>query len=777
MQKYLTDLNEYQQEAAVNYNGASLIIAGAGSGKTRVLTYRIAHMLNCGVNPRSILALTFTNKASKEMKERIRKLIGSDIANYLWMGTFHSVFAKILRFEAASIGYTSQFTIYDTDDSKSLIKTIVKEMHLDKDTYKPNEIYNRISGAKNNLITPEVYCATNEYKEFDRMTKKPELGRIYQIYVARCKKADAMDFDDILVNMNILLRNFPEVMIKYQKKFSYILVDEYQDTNYSQYLIIKKLAAINKNICVVGDDAQSIYAFRGAKIENILNFKNDYPDYMLYKLEQNYRSTQNIVLAANSLIKKNKEQIPKKLFSDNEEGEKIKILKSMSDTDESYQVVGALLDNIYQNKFDYSDYAILYRTNAQSRSLEEALRKRNLPYRIYGGISFYQRKEIKDVLAYFRLAINNKDEEALKRVINYPARGIGDTTIEKLIAGATAADVSLWNVLLNPAEYGVSLNSGTQTKLTNFAGLIKSFSARLQELDAYRLAMQIVAEAGIMKELKEDKSPESVSRSENIEELINGINEFVDLFNEEEGMPGLDAYMQNIALLTDMDTDKPEDKNRISLMTVHAAKGLEFKCVFIVGVEENLFPSSMSNTTSKEIEEERRLFYVALTRAEKFAYISFALSRFKWGQFTNSSPSRFLKDIDPNYLDNNFIDEDDGFEEDDLNDIEASPVKFFKQKKFQAREKKPFPVQTPQLSNKFSRVKNTEESISSENEIVETDDVTGIQSGMSVYHERFGPGKVLQLEGKFPNTKATIFFQSSGQKQLLLKFAKLKIIE
>ena len=459
------------------------------------------------------------------------------------------------------------------------------------------------------------------------------------------------------------------------------------------------------------------------------------------------------------------------------EAGKIKILKSMSDTDESYQVVGALLDNIYQNKFDYSDYAILYRTNAQSRSLEEALRKRNLPYRIYGGISFYQRKEIKDVLAYFRLAINNKDEEALKRVINYPARGIGDTTIEKLIAGATAADVSLWNVLLNPAEYGVSLNSGTQTKLTNFAGLIKSFSARLQELDAYRLAMQIVAEAGIMKELKEDKSPESVSRSENIEELINGINEFVDLFNEEEGMPGLDAYMQNIALLTDMDTDKPEDKNRISLMTVHAAKGLEFKCVFIVGVEENLFPSSMSNTTSKEIEEERRLFYVALTRAEKFAYISFALSRFKWGQFTNSSPSRFLKDIDPNYLDNNFIDEDDGFEEDDLNDIEASPVKFFKQKKFQAREKKPFPVQTPQLSNKFSRVKNTEESISSENEIVETDDVTGIQSGMSVYHERFGPGKVLQLEGKFPNTKATIFFQSSGQKQLLLKFAKLKIIE
>lgn len=775
MYEYLNELNEAQRDAVENYSGASLVIAGAGSGKTRVLTYRIAHLLNSGVKPYTILALTFTNKAANSMKERIKSLIGSDQSNSLWMGTFHSVFAKILRMEAAIIGYTPKYTIYDTTDSRSLIKSIVKEMNLDHEVYKPAEIHSRISGAKNNLIMPESYSSNKQIAEFDRATKKPEIGDIYKAYAARCRKADAMDFDDILVNMNILIRDFPEILEKYQKKFNYILVDEYQDTNYSQYLIIKKLSLLHGNVCVVGDDAQSIYSFRGAKIENILNFKNDYPDYNLFKLEQNYRSTKNIVLAANSLIAINEGQIPKQLFSENEIGEKIKVLKNYTDTEESYQVAGSIVDSVYINKYMYSDYAILYRTNAQSRGFEEALRRRNIPYKIYGGISFYQRKEIKDVLSYFRLVVNPKDEEALRRIINYPARGIGDTTLEKLIFYSNEQGLSIWDIITDIGSHQLPLNAGAINKLKQFASLIQSLATDLSEKHAYEISTRILAESGLMNEFKNDHSTEGISRMENIEALLSGISEFIETETEDGELPTLDKFMQNIFLLTDQDDEKPEDKNKVTLMTVHAAKGLEFKSVYIVGVEENLFPSSMSMNNAKQIEEERRLFYVAITRAEKYATISYAQSRYKWGSLTSTAPSRFIKEIDKEFLDMPIDDDiDDDIDEDD-EPFENSKQSFFKPKLIPQKNKPQVPAFA--TNKKLLNMNKAHQQTAPVEDSFESDDASLVQVGMNVSHQRFGIGKIIHLEGIFPNTKATVFFHEAGQKQLLLKFAKLKILE
>lgn len=778
MHDYLKELNTAQREAVENYSGASLVVAGAGSGKTRVLTYRIAHLLNNDVRPYAILALTFTNKAANSMKERIKNLIGSDVANHIWMGTFHSIFARILRIDGALIGYTPKYTIYDTTDSRSLIKSIIKEMELDHEVYKPAEIHGRISGAKNNLITPESYCNNTQLTESDRLSKRPELGKIYLNYASRCKKADAMDFDDILVNMNILLRDFPGILEKYQQKFNYILVDEYQDTNFAQYLIVKKLSALYGNVCVVGDDAQSIYSFRGAKIENILNFKNDYPDYHLFKLEQNYRSTKNIVLAANSLIAKNEGQIPKKLFSENEDGDKIKVISSLTDTEECYQVAGSIVDSIYAHKYMYSDYAILYRTNAQSRGFEEALRRKNIPYKIYGGVSFYQRKEIKDALCYFRLVINHKDEEALRRIINYPARGIGDATLEKLIQYSNEHNIAIWDIIADFNLYPIELNTGSIKKLKLFCAMVQNLATGLQGSHAFEIATKIINESGLMSELKSDHSTEGVSRFENIEALLSGISEFTETETEDGELPTLDKYMENISLLTDQDDEKPEDRNKITLMTVHAAKGLEFKCVYVVGVEENLFPSSMSVNSQKEIEEERRLFYVAVTRAEKFATISYAQSRYKWGSLTSNAPSRFIKEIDGEYLDMPPDDDfDDGFEEDiEEDNFYENKRRNFSNSKVFPRKNKPLPQPVSFNQNKnLIHLDKAANSPAEEN--FEADDASLVQVGMNVSHQRFGPGKVIHLEGKYPNTKATVFFHEAGQKQLLLKFARLKIMD
>ncbi len=653
MYDYLKELNEAQKEAVVNYQGASLVIAGAGSGKTRVLTYRITHLLANGIPAHKILSLTFTNKAAAEMKSRISKMVGPDIARYLWMGTFHSIFARILRMEAEHLGYSSNFTIYDTIDSKNLVKKIIKELGLDDKTYKPNEIYGRISSAKNNLITAKAYSSNQQIIIQDQKSKppRPRMAEIYMMYANRCKKADAMDFDDLLLNTNILFRDNPEVLEKYQDKFKYILVDEYQDTNFAQYLIINKLSAKNKNICVVGDDAQSIYAFRGAKIENILNFKNDYPGYQLYKLEQNYRSTKMIVEAANSLIKKNKEQIPKKVFSKNADGDKIRVLETETDKDEAFTTARIIQDIMLERDYEYKDFAILYRTNAQSRSFEEALRRFNIPYKVYGSISFYQRKEIKDVLAYFRSAVNHKDDEALLRIINYPIRGIGQTTVSKIEDYANNQNKNIWEVLLEIDKIQTGLNSGTIAKLVKFRELIQSFTEDIKSLDAYDAAMEIAKESGILKDLHNPESHEEQTKYENVEELLNGIKEFVDDNNDPEFFPSLDKFMENVALLTNQDNEKSEDLNTVTIMTIHSAKGLEFKHVFLAGLEEDLFPSPMSSGTQKELEEERRLFYVALTRAEESAIITFARERYKWGVPTSCRPSRFIKEVDEQYLD------------------------------------------------------------------------------------------------------------------------------
>jgi len=768
---YLKELNKAQHEAVVRTEGPALIIAGAGSGKTRVLTYRIAHLLKQGVRPSTILALTFTNKAAREMKDRIATVVGENMARYLWMGTFHSVFAKILRTEHEVIGYPSNFTIYDSSDSKSLIKTIIKSLGLDEKTYKPSVVAGRISMAKNNLITPNVYANHDEIRLIDKNMRMPAISEIYREYAKRSFLSGAMDFDDLLLKTNLLFRDHPEILDKYLARFDYVLVDEYQDTNYAQYLIVKKLASKNNNICVVGDDAQSIYSFRGARIENILNFKIDYPEHKIFKLEQNYRSTQTIVNAANSIISKNKKQIPKTVFSEKEPGKPIKVFSALTDNEEGFMVVQEIAETQLRDHYKNSDYAILYRTNAQSRIFEEALRKRNIPYKIYGGLSFYQRKEIKDLLAYFRLTINPADNEAIKRIINFPARGIGATTLEKLEEAAVSNDTSIWKIIENISANNVAgLNKGTISKVLNFVSIIQKYQAISEENDAFNTAKLIAEDSGILIELHNDKSPEGVSRFDNIQELLNGIQEF-SLNAMETGEPAkLANYLEDVALLTDQDNEKDEDRDKVTLMTVHSAKGLEFKNVFVVGLEENLFPSQRQGEkqTDEALEEERRLFYVALTRAKENAWFTYANQRYRWGNLDFCAPSRFLEELDERFLDHSSF---SGFQQNTRNrnsfNSETSRPQFNRQASA--------PVfKSLHQQNIFGK-KLVSLNGSDEQSSFTGDDPMKIQSGMVVEHQRFGEGKVLKIEGEMPNIKATIFFQSSGQKQLLLKFAKLKI--
>ncbi|MBN2173177.1 MAG: UvrD-helicase domain-containing protein [Bacteroidales bacterium] len=763
MSDILDHLNKEQRQAVEAVEGPVMVIAGAGSGKTRVLTYRVAHLLNLGVDPFNILALTFTNKAAREMKSRIIKLVGNADAKNVWMGTFHSIFARVLRAEASRIGYPSNYSIYDSDDSKRLMKSIIKENNLDDKTYVTNYVLNRISAAKTNLITAEAYNANDEILLQDKMAGKPLLGELYKIYKNRCYRAAAMDFDDLLLNTYILLSQFPDLLIKYQRKFKFILVDEYQDTNHVQYMILKQLAANDENICVVGDDAQSIYAFRGANIQNILNFKRDYPDAREFKLEQNYRSTKTIVSAANSIIINNKDQIFKEIWTHNEDGQLIRVMKSSSDNEEGAMVANSIFE-IKMNFQERNDaFAILYRTNAQSRALEEALRKLNIPYRIYGGLSFYNRKEIKDLLAYMRLAVNNKDEEALKRVINYPARGIGKTTQEHLIVVADREKKSQWEIIENPQAFKLELNQGTTRKIREFATMIKSYSAQVKTANAFELARHIATSSGITKDLFEDKTAEGISRYENIEELLNAIKDFSE--REQELVPGqtdpqekktnrtLDEFLQEVALITDADTKDKDEVDKVSLMTIHAAKGLEFPYVFIVGLEENLFPSIQSIGSRADLEEERRLFYVALTRAEKRVTLSFAESRYRWGNMTICEPSRFIEEINRQFLE--------------------MPQRI-KSPEINAANN-PYPGNNPYVKRNLKKI--SEQSGGSGNIIDFDDHLTDkVQVGAEVEHARFGKGKVISLEGVGVNKKATVFFKNVGQKQLLLKYAKLRIL-
>lgn len=770
---FLSELNEAQRGAARHINGPAMVIAGAGSGKTRVLTYRIAYLIQQGVDPFQILALTFTNKAAKEMKERIGKLVGEHEARNIWMGTFHSIFARILRSEADRIGYPRNFSIYDTADSKSLLKDILKEMSLDDKIYKPSLVQHRISSCKNNLISAADYSEQVDLVSDDHQAKRPMMAEIYRKYDQRLFQAGAMDFDDLLFKTNILLRDHQDVLYRYQHKFQYIMVDEYQDTNFSQYLIVKQLAAMHENLVVVGDDAQSIYAFRGANIQNILNFRSDYPDYKLFKLEQNYRSTKVIVEAANSIIDKNKNQIKKNVWTSNDEGNKIKLHQAPTDNEEGMYVAGTIFKIQKEDANSFANFAILYRTNAQSRAMEEALRKLNIPYKIYGGLSFYQRKEIKDLLAYFRLTANHKDEEALKRVINYPARGIGKTTLEKLVVGAAEREISVWEMIFRSAELGIG--GAVANKLHEFATKIQSFAVDLPVKSAYDLGMHIASSSGLLIELNADRTPEGVARVENIQELLAGLKEFSERTSESGQHPGLTDFLIDVALLTDADNEKVDEKESVSLMTIHAAKGLEFKNVFIVGLEENLFPSQMSIGSREDLEEERRLFYVALTRAEQRAFLSYANSRYKWGQFTFCEPSRFIEEIDVKYMDMpaaapkrseatargfDFNQERGRF----TSGINQLPL----QKPAQPKEvKQPEPPRNLKKVDASAPVSLPAGDWALPHEI---------EVGKEVQHEKFGKGKVLKVEGESPNEKATVFFPSEGQKQLLLKFAKLKIV-
>jgi len=762
----LDNLNREQQAAVVATDGPVMVIAGAGSGKTRVLTYRVAWLLEKGVDPFRILALTFTNKAAREMKERIVQLVGGTDARNVWMGTFHSIFARILRIEGHLLGYPPNYTIYDTEDSKRLIRNLVKENNLDDKIYQHGYILHRISSAKTSLLSAEEYNIHPEIQEYDTSSGKPLTGKIYTQYQNRLKRAAAMDFDDLLFNMNVLLRDFPDTLFKYQQKFQYILVDEYQDTNYAQYLIIKKLAANNENICVVGDDAQSIYAFRGANIQNILNFKKDYPDLQTFKLEQNYRSTKTIVHAANKVIENNKQQIFKKIWTENEEGGLIRLLRASSDTEEGNLVAQSIFEQKMNHQLANSAFAILYRTNAQSRSFEESLRRLNIPCRVYGGISFYQRKEIKDMLAYFRLAINPRDEEALLRVINYPARGIGKTTIEKLIVAADDSGMSIYDVITDPQAHKLSLPAGTLQKILAFLTMIRSFNAMLKTRNAYDLGKHIAASSGLLKQLYEDKTPEGVSHYENMEELLNAVKEFTEserLPDMESGeidtsIRTLDEFMQEVALLTDADFNEDDNKDRVLLMTVHSAKGLEFPHVYVVGMEENLFPSIQSLNSRSDLEEERRLFYVALTRAQKNVTVSYAENRYRWGNLTQCEPSRFLSEIPESQIDlpRKASVHSSGFQTDDNFSISMPGLKHPPKSTPSFKNlKKPNPSEIPDDFNAAS--------------------VESIVPGMEVVHEKFGKGKVVQVEGEGPNKKATVFFQGVGQKQLLLKFARLKL--
>ncbi len=760
MSDLLSELNEPQREAALCTEGPVMIIAGAGSGKTRTLTYRIAHLVEQGVDPFHILALTFTNKAAGEMKERIIGLVGSEARN-IWMGTFHSVFARLLRSDGNRLGYTNSFTIYDTDDTKSAIKSIVKDLNLDPKAYKPSYVASRISMAKSNLLSPKDYMETPEIYQTDIDSKRPAIGQIYQMYDLRLHHSNAMDFDDLLFNMNILLRDFPDVLLKYQQRFQYIMVDEYQDTNYAQYLIVKKLAARHQNICVVGDDAQSIYAFRGANIQNIFNFRRDYPQMQLFKLEQNYRSTKNIVEAANSIIGHNRDQIEKELWSDNAVGTKIRLLRCADEKDEGSRVADAIQDYRLGQDADFRDFAVLYRQNSLSRAVEDALRRMNIPYRIYQGISFYGRREVKDVLAYMRLAVNPHDDESLARIINYPARGIGQTTMDKIRVAAADNDVSIWTVLENIQDFGLGLNSGTIQRITDFVFLIKRFEAQVPTVDAFTLAKQIVHSSGIIKALREEDEPESAERIENIDELLNGVQEFCeeerqsdeqDKSDQPDSIRTLDEFLQQVLLYTSEDKDKDKDADKVSLMTIHAAKGLEFPYVFVVGMEEQLFPSFLASTRA-ELEEERRLFYVAVTRAEKQVTLSYAQTRFNNGQRLDGEVSRFVEEIDPKYIE---MPRRPSFPQ-----AGTLPSAFFN-----AGKPKQTTPKAPTISKpRTAAVPNNPAAINA------------IMPGMKVQHEKFGIGKVLGIEGAGDSRKATVFFEGVGQKQLMLKFAKLTIID
>ena len=786
MVNYLDELNESQRAAVLYNEGPSLVIAGAGSGKTRVLTYKIAYLLDSGYEARSILALTFTNKAAREMKERIARQVGAERARYLWMGTFHSVFSRILRTEAESIGFTSNFTIYDSSDSKSLIKSIIKEMHLDDKVYKPGTVQARISNAKNHLILPDAYAANAELYESDAAAKIPAVRDIYRFYWERCRQSDVMDFDDLLLYTYLLFKQYPDICRRYAEHFQYVLVDEYRDTNFAQHSIVQQLTDIHRKVCVVGDDAQSIYSFRGANIDNILKFTQLYNDARLFKLEQNYRSTQTIVKAANSLIEKNREQIRKEVFSKNEAGEPITVFSAYSDMEEGEIVAGKIAQLHTREGYGYDDFAVLYRTNAQSRIFEEALRKHALPYRVYGGLSFYQRKEIKDVIAYFRLAVNPNDEEALKRVINYPARGIGDTTLGKIISAANVHKVSLWTVLCEPLSYNVSLNKGTHAKLQGFRDLIAGFVEAATSKSAYELGGEIVRQSGIISEIYQDRSPENLSRQENIEELVNGMHDFCAT-RQEEGNEHilLQDYLSEIALLTDQDNDKDEYVPQITLMTIHSAKGLEFKNVFVVGLEENLFPSPMSGSSYKALEEERRLFYVAITRAEEHCFLSYAKSRFKYGKMEFSNPSRFLSDIDSRYLN---LPQGEAI----ARKVDEGATRFRQGNLFSAhreeREERYIDRHAPSMFDggeipqeprrfvKPAPPRTLRKIPAAGASISSSGSTHGVSVGQTIEHERFGLGEVIRVEGTGDNCKATVRFRNVGEKQLLLKFARFKIV-
>ncbi len=775
MQKYISQLNEAQQAPVLQKDGPMIVIAGAGSGKTRVLTMRIAYLMSQGVDAFNILALTFTNKAAREMKKRIADIVGNSEAKNLWMGTFHSIFAKILRFEADKLGFPSNFTIYDTQDSVRLISAIIKEMQLDKDIYKPKQVLGRISQYKNSLITVKAYFNNPELQEADAMSKKPRLGDIYQNYVDRCFKAGAMDFDDLLLRTNELLNRFPEVLAKYQERFKYILVDEYQDTNHSQYLIVRALSDRYQNICVVGDDAQSIYAFRGANINNILNFQKDYDGVQMYRLEQNYRSTKNIVEAANSIIDKNKTKLDKVVWTANDEGHKIKVHRSMTDAEEGRFVASTIFEQKMQNQLKNGQFAVLYRTNAQSRAIEDALRKRDIPYRIYGGLSFYQRKEIKDVLAHLRLVINPKDEEALIRVINYPARGIGDSTVEKLTVAANHYGRSIFEVMEVIDRIDLKLNSGTKNKLHDFVTMIKSFQIINENQDAFYLAEHVTKKTGLIQELKKDATPEGIARIENIEELLNGIKDFTEGQKEVDGARGaLSEFLEDVALATDLDKDTGDD-DRVAMMTIHLAKGLEFPYVFIVGMEEDLFPSAMSMNTRSELEEERRLFYVALTRAEHQAYLTYAQSRYRWGKLVDSEPSRFIEEITDTFLEY-LTPAESGYrykpmiDADIFGDVDKSKLRL--NKPVAGTPPKWITDNEPKPDLGIRRLKPMSNP-QSNTPVVDSK----LAVGNVVMHERFGKGKVLGLEGVGADKKAEIHFEVGGIKKLLLRFAKLDILE
>ncbi len=788
----LKDLNEAQQQAVSYIDGPSLVIAGAGSGKTRVLTYKIAYLLQQGMKPWSIMALTFTNKAAREMKERIGKLVGNDLAQHLYMGTFHSIFSRILRAEAEHIGFNGNFTIYDESDSRSLIKAIVKEKGLDEKTYKPAAVHAKISKAKNNLLSAEAYDADADIFMQNKRSNMEKMGEVYREYVQRCKQANAMDFDDLLVLTFQLFRDHEEVRRKYAERFDFILVDEYQDTNHVQMSIVMQLCREKLRVCAVGDDSQSIYSFRGANIDNILNFQHQLPGTRLFKLEQNYRSTQTIVEAANSLIRRNRNQIPKEVFSRNAEGEKIQYKPAYSDKEEALIVAKDIKRIKREDDCGYDDFAILYRTNAQSRSFEEEFRKQGIPYRIYGGLSFYQRKEIKDIIAYFRLVANPDDEEAIKRIINYPARGIGATTVAKVAACAHENQVSIWEVIGEAAHYGLNVNKGTLTKLENFRLLISSFIDRSHTLDVYALGDAIIKEAGISEDIMQGKDADDLARQENLEEFLSGMQTFVAERQEEGRMDEtfLTDFLQDVALLTDADSDGEKDEPRVSLMTVHAAKGLEFATVFVVGLEENIFPSPIAATTVRELEEERRLLYVAITRAEKHCILTNAQNRFRYGKMEFDNPSRFIEEIDPELIEGEGMNSRSSFggygrrssygsDRSSGRDSYGSDGGYGGRMPWDSKSVSSQFKADPKPSYTSPKPKPTASAASSSSSLkpASSSSSSSLREGCKIEHQRFGVGEVLKLEGSGENAKATVAFAHAGTKQLLLKFAKYTIIE